>query len=143
KNSILESLSLVRGKLKSQTVAGDRTSLEVRAKQLETSQKETLKNLELLEEQLKSVHTEKTRVSGELSGIDKRLRELNTLLNQPDLVSHWPKISQQIEALEKEFETFFLKLQTALSLEEVKAVAFSLKSSVSGLKNEAAQIHTQ
>lgn len=138
KNKLLEDLSLVRGKMQSQRTAqsGDAKSLQVEVHHRQQKISELKAKVSRTQEEKQKLEKEFVEQFGALEAVNKNLSQLYQSLNQPVSID-WQKVSQELAVLEGSLESFYSKMESSSSLEEVRQAAGSVKQSFSQFKSSA------
>lgn len=138
KNQLLENLSLVRGKMKSQAAAGgtDSASLQIAAREHDQKIAAIKKDLLEREEELARLESETAALRKQSVEIERKLNELYTALIQP-AAADWKSVEIKLNELEKEFSDFYDRLRQASDLEQARAGAQTFKDSWDAFKNFA------
>ncbi len=139
KNSLLEQVSLIRGKMQSQkTGAGDGASLEIDAHTLEQKIIEIETQAKAAENQAKTAATQLEAQEKALSAINAQLTELYTALSNP-AGSDWKLVEEQMLDLDNTFTQFQRIIDETADMGQVRNATAAVVEAWSKFKTTAGE----
>jgi chromosome segregation protein len=138
KNQLLESLSLVRGKMQGQkTGAGDAATLKVTVHEYEQKIFTAKEDMAQRSSELNGLEAKLSEATSGLSATDKQLDELYKALAAP-LEINWDQVQGKLAAVEQAFENLFRRLSSAGQVSDLLNDADHFKRQFGEFKTVAA-----
>ncbi len=155
KNQLLESLSMVRGKMQSHktTGAGDAATIQIAAHDHEQKINAVRRELQQRENELIMLEDEARRIQARLQDVKRKLAAVYQSLASP-IVADWPALQQRLADLENSFNLLFEQMARAQQVADLASYSEEVKKKLKEFKDIAAgafkdpqkaqvQIHSQ
>lgn len=138
KNKILEHLSLLKGRLESMKggSVSDPATIRANLHSLFGKIQENEKSLAGIDSEETGVKASLNDATEKLSGINKKLDEVYKQLSEPHEIDA-EKLTHELIELEDEFSQFFVLIENAKHLDEVRSGASDIKVKLNSFKNIA------